>query len=172
MFKREPNFNYPTETESKMIIRFQDCDPLQHLNNSKYFDYFFNAREDQLAKIYNFNLGNLYKEFNTAWVAYQHQIAYVKPAYFGEWVHIISRVIFYNADTLVVEYLMTDENKTQLKTFLWTTLKYVDAKKGTKANHHQPVMDFLETIIDRSAQFEKINFNDRIKVVKNDLVKG
>ena len=36
--------NLPTELETRVQIRFQDCDPLQHLNNSKYFDYYFNAR--------------------------------------------------------------------------------------------------------------------------------
>ena len=39
---------YQIQTESKSIIRFQDCDPLRHLNNAKYFDYFFNAREEQV----------------------------------------------------------------------------------------------------------------------------
>ncbi len=34
--------------ESKVKIRFPDCDPFNHLNNSKYIDYFINAREDQL----------------------------------------------------------------------------------------------------------------------------
>jgi len=41
---------YPKLTESRAIIRFQDCDPLRHLNNAKYFDYFYNAREDQVAQ--------------------------------------------------------------------------------------------------------------------------
>lgn len=44
MFQYDPDRKYPKETETKAVIRFQDCDPLQHLNNAKYFDYFFNAR--------------------------------------------------------------------------------------------------------------------------------
>jgi acyl-CoA thioester hydrolase len=31
-------------------VRFNDCDPLGHLNNSKYIDYFLNAREDHLKE--------------------------------------------------------------------------------------------------------------------------
>jgi acyl-CoA thioester hydrolase len=31
-----------TILESKAIIRFSDCDPFNHLNNSSYINYFFN----------------------------------------------------------------------------------------------------------------------------------
>ncbi len=170
MFVREPDRIYPTETESRVMIRFQDCDPLQHLNNSKYFDYFFNAREDQLAKLYNFNLGQLYREFNTAWVAYQHQIAYIKPAYFSEWVRINSRVIFYDLDTIVVEYYMTDDQKKHLKTVFWSTLKYVNALTGKREAHHPAVLDFLGTILHPDIKFEELNFNNRIKEIKQEAL--
>lgn len=40
MFEYNKDKHYPKETESRVVIRFQDCDPLQHLNNAKYFDYF------------------------------------------------------------------------------------------------------------------------------------
>jgi acyl-CoA thioester hydrolase len=104
MFKRDPNRSYPTETESRTIIRFQDCDPLQHLNNAKYFDYYFNAREDQVAKLYDFSPGQLFSELKTSWVVYQHQIAYVRPAKVSDWIRIMSRLIYVNEDTTVTEY--------------------------------------------------------------------
>ncbi len=31
---------------SKTKIRFQDCDPFNHLNNAAYINYLINARED------------------------------------------------------------------------------------------------------------------------------
>lgn len=40
MFENNKDRHYPKETESRVVVRFQDCDPLQHLNNAKYFDYF------------------------------------------------------------------------------------------------------------------------------------
>ena len=49
----------PAVLRSTAIIRFQDCDPLQHLNNAKYFDYFFNAREDQVPKLYGLEIIDL-----------------------------------------------------------------------------------------------------------------
>ena len=39
MFRLDPNKQYPKKLYSKSVIRFQDCDPLKHLNNAKYFDY-------------------------------------------------------------------------------------------------------------------------------------
>ena len=51
MFNFDPNKAYQKTTKSSSLIRFQDCDPLRHLNNAKYFDYYFNAREDQVPKL-------------------------------------------------------------------------------------------------------------------------
>jgi acyl-CoA thioester hydrolase len=170
MFTLEPDKEYPKETESRVIIRFQDCDPLQHLNNAKYFDYFFNAREDQVAKLYNFNAGQLFKDLQSGWVAYQSQIAYIRPAVFGEWVRIMSRVIYYNEDTVIVEYFMTDDAKMKLKTVFWCTLKYVSALSGKRINHHPLVNDFLAAIVLPHIDFEKLDFNLRIKEIKDSLI--
>jgi acyl-CoA thioester hydrolase len=169
MFKREPNKNYPTEVESRVIIRFQDCDPLQHLNNGKYFDYYFNAREDQVAKQYGFDYGQLFREFKTSWVVYQHQIAYVRPALVSEWIRIRSRVIFYNEDTMVTESYMTDDTGKQLKNVLWTTSKYVSIVTGKRVPHEPAVTEFLETICSRNVDFHNLDFTNRIKSIKESL---
>ncbi|MDA8650906.1 thioesterase, partial [Flavobacteriaceae bacterium] len=42
--------------ESKAIVRFQDCDPFNHLNNAAYLNYLVNAREDQLMEAYGINI--------------------------------------------------------------------------------------------------------------------
>ncbi len=38
----------PKFTSELVKIRFQDCDPFQHLNATRYFNYFFNSRDDQI----------------------------------------------------------------------------------------------------------------------------
>jgi acyl-CoA thioester hydrolase len=63
MFNYDPQKQYPKETESRVVIRFQDCDPLRHLNNAKYFDYFFNAREDQVPKLYGLEIIDLIRVY-------------------------------------------------------------------------------------------------------------
>ncbi|MEM6261588.1 MAG: acyl-CoA thioesterase [Bacteroidota bacterium] len=139
----DPSHNYPKETHSRVIIRFQDCDPLGHLNNSRYFDYMFNARADQLAKGFGFSLSEVFKTFGSAWVIYDQHIAYLRSALPGEWVRINSRLLFHNEDTLLVEYYMTDDSQQELKAVLWTTLKYVDLNSGKKIPHQPLVNDYL-----------------------------
>jgi acyl-CoA thioester hydrolase len=39
--------------QSTVKVRFQDCDPFNHLYNTRYLDYFLNSREDQLLDAYN-----------------------------------------------------------------------------------------------------------------------
>lgn len=172
MFKRDPNRSYPTETESRTIIRFQDCDPLQHLNNAKYFDYYFNAREDQVAKLYDFNPGQLFHELKTSWVIYQHQIAYVRPAKVSEWVRIMSRLIYVNEDTTVTEYYMTDDAKSHLKNVLWVTSKYVSVETGKRIPHDELVMGYLEATLVPHIDFLTLNFNDRIRDIKRHVATG
>ncbi len=167
MFKREPQISYPTETESRVIIRFQDCDPLQHLNNAKYFDYYFNAREDQVAKLYGFSPGQLFRELGTSWVVYQHQIAYVRPALVSEWIRIRSRLIHFTEDTTVTEYFMTDDAGRQLKNVLWVTSKYISVATGKRIPHDPAVMDFLGVICEPNVKFEELVFNERIRAIKN-----
>jgi acyl-CoA thioester hydrolase len=159
MFQRDPNRTYPVETESRVIIRFQDCDPLQHLNNA----------EDQVAKLYGFNPGQLFQEYKTSWVVYQHQIAYVRPALVSEWVRIMSRIIFFNEDTTITEYYMTDDRKQQLKNVLWVTSKYIDVQTGKRISHHPAVMDLLDAIKVPHFDLEKTTFNERIREVKRGL---
>lgn len=170
MFKRDPNRSYPTETESRVIVRFQDCDPLQHLNNAKYFDYYFNAREDQVAKLYDFSPGQLFRELKTSWVVYQHQIAYVRPALVSEWVRIMSRIIYFNEDTTVTEYIMTDDGKTQLKNVLWVTSKYVSIVTGKRVPHDEKVTELLQTICVPNVDFPSMNFNERIREIKHQIL--
>lgn len=169
-FDNTPNKVFDKQPESRVIIRFQDCDPLNHLNNSKYFDYYFNAREDQAAKLYNFNFGRLFSELNQSWVVYQHQIAYVRPALVSEWIRIVSRLIYFNEDTIVTEYFMTDDSRQQLKNVLWVTSKYIDVKTGKRIPHPESVMQYLEAICLPNVDFHNWNFNERIKEIKHSLV--
>jgi len=48
--------------KTKRKIRFQDCNPFNHLNNSKYLEYFINAREDQIAEQYDLDIFNYMQE--------------------------------------------------------------------------------------------------------------
>ena len=171
MFDFDPEKHYAKETESRVVIRFQDCDPLRHLNNAKYFDYFFNAREDQVPKLYGLEIIDLIRVYKAAWVVYNHNISYIKPAMVGEWVRLMSRILWYNDNTIMVEYYLTDDSKTQLKTVLWSTMRYVSLAEGKSMNHEGAVVDFLEATslhLDPSS----LNIRDRVKQLKRELEHG
>jgi acyl-CoA thioester hydrolase len=169
MFNPKEGKFYPKVTQSQAIIRFQDCDPFQHLNNTNYFNYFFNAREDQVGHLYDFNVSELYKEFNTGWVVYNHQISYIRPAMLGEWVQIFSSLIYFDVDTIVVEYYMTDDEQKQLKTLLWSTLKYIDMKTGKKTPHQDKALQYLSAILLDDFAYSNTGFQARIGILKEKI---
>jgi len=70
-------------------------------------------------------------------VVYNHNISYIRSVQYGELVKIMSRVVFYDDNTVIVEYYMTDTDKKHLKCLMWTTIKYVDVKTG-KNNYTSP----------------------------------
>lgn len=165
----DPNKTYKKETESRMLIRFQDCDPLRHLNNAKYFDYFFNAREDQLPKVYGVEMKDLIQAFEAFWVVYNHHIAYLRPANLGEWVRINTRLIGFDSHTLVVEYQMADDNKSHLKTLMWTTFKYVGMNTSRTKQHSEEVKAYLNAMLYPDVPHHPEYFGQRVKNVKNTL---
>ncbi|WP_420387180.1 acyl-CoA thioesterase [Roseivirga sp.] len=166
MFIVDPHKEYKKQTESRMIIRFQDCDPLRHLNNAKYFDYFFNAREDQVPKLYGVEIMDLIKSYEAFWVVYNHHIAYLKPANLGEWVRIITRLIHFDDNTIVVEYLMTDDYKSHLKTLMWTTFKYVGMNTSRTTTHSDEVKAYLNAMLFPEVNYDPTLFDNRVKEVK------
>ncbi|MEX2591155.1 MAG: acyl-CoA thioesterase [Anditalea sp.] len=168
MFEYDPERHYPKETESRVLIRFQDCDPLQHLNNAKYLDYFFNAREDQVPKLYGIELIDLIRKYQATWVVYNHNISYIRPAKVGEWVRIMSRIISHSHNTVVVEYYMTDDSKKELKTLLWATMRYVTMKDGRSSDHEGAVVAFLKATSD-DIDISQISIKGRIKEIKAKL---
>jgi len=168
MFEYNVEKHYPKETESRVLIRFQDCDPLRHLNNAKYFDYFFNAREDQVPKLYGVEMMDFVKKYQAVWVIYNHNISYVKPAMVGEWVRVKSRIIWHNHNTIVVEYYMTDDSETQLKTLLWSTMRYVKLADGKSTEHTGAVSDFVKAT-SMNMDISGIVVKDRVKSLGQEL---
>lgn len=171
MFYFDADKKYPKTTESRVKIRFQDCDPLQHLNNAKYFDYYFNARDDQVPKLYNVEMADIFRAYKAAWVVYNHQISYLRPAMIGEWVRIRSGLVWYNEDTILVEYYMSDDQDSHLKNILWSTLKFIDVKTGKRLQHTEEVVKFLKATCYSGQDYEKLGFQDRIKQVKDQIRK-
>jgi len=152
---------------SNYKIRFSDCDLFGHLNNARYLDYFLHAREEHLEQHYGLRLDSYYKE-GTSWVVGGHQIAYLKPAMYSENVAIESRLLLAETNSLLIEMVMTDHNRTHLKSVLWTRFVPIDIKTGKRQSHPESFMEFaksiempLETLID---------FNERIAQLQSGFI--
>jgi len=114
---------------------------------------------------------DLIRVYKAAWVVYNHNISYIKPAMVGEWVRIFSRILWYNDNTILVEYYLTDDSKTQLKTVLWSTMRYVSLAEGKSMNHEGAVVDFLKATslhLDPAT----LDIRDRVKHLKRELELG
>jgi acyl-CoA thioesterase FadM len=64
--------------KSFYTVRFSDCDPLGHLNNSRYLDYLLNAREDHLWTAYGMEIRQWIRQ-GLGFVVSQHEIRYLRP---------------------------------------------------------------------------------------------
>ena len=146
--------------ESQVKIRFPDCDPFNHLNNSKYIDYFINAREDQLITYYDFDLHRMARETGISWVVAQNQIAYLAPATLMETVTIQSQLLQCDGKTLVVEALMWDEKKTHLKAVLWSKFVHFNLKTKKSETHSAELMTLFRQIENPLPQ--AVSFEERV----------
>lgn len=130
---------------SKYTIRFNDCDLFGHLNNSRYLDYFINAREDHLKEYYSLDLTMYYKN-DLAWLVGSHEIVYLRPAIYNEVVTIQSTLLFADNEFLHLETIMMNEKKNHLKAIMRTKLIPVNTKTGKKEQHQQEFMEWAKTV--------------------------
>ena len=149
--------------ESKTKIRFQDCDPFNHLNNASYFNYLINSREDQIIDNYNLDIYKHGKETGKSWVVSSHQIAYLKPAKLMEEVIIESQLISYGAKHLIVELRMWNVRKTELKAILWSSFTYFNLLKLSSDKHSNELMELFEEVV---LPVTENSFQERVKTFR------
>ena len=158
--------NLPKEATSLHLVRFQDCDPFGHLNNSRYLDYFMNAREDQLKDTYGFDIIDFQKKTGLAWVVVQSQVSYLRPVHPMETVAISSRVISYSDKTVTAELQMHDKTKTKLKAVLWTKFVQISVTNGKSAEQPGELLQFFGQVLFTEDAPITDNFEKRVQQIK------
>lgn len=148
------------EPESKVLVRFPDCDPFNHLNNSRYLDYFINAREDHLQQHYQMNIYAYGRQHGKSWVVGQNQIAYLKPAMLMEQVVIRSTILELTDTDILVEMTMWNKEKTQLKSVLWSRFVHFNLSAQKRDTHASELMEYFKPLV--NALPEKLNFEERV----------
>lgn len=154
----------PNIVESRTKIRFQDCDPFNHLNNGSYINYFMNHREDQLIEHYGIDVYKLAQLEGKSWVSSSNQIAYLKPAFLMESVVIESQLIHYTNSNLLVEMRMLSEDKSHLKAVIWCGFAHFNLHTQSRETHTESYMDLFQEIIN---PVEGNSFEERVKIIRS-----
>ncbi|MEP7268772.1 MAG: acyl-CoA thioesterase [Saprospiraceae bacterium] len=153
--------SYPRSLESKYRVRFQDCDPYLHLNQSSYLDYFVNAREDHLRNHYGLDIYHFARENSLGWMVTKNQIAYLRQVMVNEMILVESHITSFEESSINVECIMWDEGKLKPKSLLWATYTFVNLTEGKRASHPEEINEFFSKII--WSGFEKgLSFEQRI----------
>lgn len=144
---------------SEARIRFQDCDPFQHLNNARYIDYFLNARGDQIWEHYKIDI---YGSQGFSWVVGSNQIAYFKPALLNEKIYIETQVIAFSERFIKVEMKMYASKDKTLKALLWVDSIPINLKTMRLDSHSPQLMEvFTKAVI----PVDEAIFEDRKKAI-------
>ena len=157
----------PKILECQTKIRFQDCDPFNHLNNAAYINYMINAREDQVEKHYKLDIFEMAKNHGVSWVVSTNQIAYMRPALLMETVTVQSQLIHFNESELFVELRMYNEDKTELKAVMWSTFVHFNLLKQKRWKHDEQLQSLFESVKNPTPQS---SFEERIKSLKPQKV--
>jgi acyl-CoA thioester hydrolase len=156
------------ELDSRVVVRFQDCDPFGHLNNVRYIDYFMNAREDQLLDYYDFDLFGHTQNSGNGWVVSKNQIAYLYPARMKEEVLIRTRLIHRTERTLVVEGVMYDTDERHIKAVMWVEFTYINVKSGRPGSHEPELMALFDAVVIEDLYDGDTSFSARASELRSE----
>jgi len=152
------------QLESQVRVQYQDCDPFNHLNNSRYIDYIMAARTEQLLENYGFNSSELAKGSGIGWVAAQTQVSYIFPAVWMEKVTIETRLIAFSSASITVEAIMWNEKKTHMKAVMWAKFVHFNITTQRSHKHSNELMRFFSEI--HSPIEDNPTFEIRVKSLK------
>ncbi|GAA4970238.1 acyl-CoA thioesterase [Algibacter aquimarinus] len=153
---------------TKTKIRFQDCDPFNHLNNGSYINYFMNHREDSLIENYNLDIYKIARKEGKSWVSSSSQIAYLKPAFLMETVYIESQLIKYTNSELLVEMRMFNEDKTHIKSIIWCEFVHFNLLLQKRETHSTEFLNLFKSV---NHPVDSQTFEERIQKFKTKKVK-
>lgn len=153
----------PKTLTTKTKIRFQDCDPFNHLNNGSYINYFMNHREDALIEHYDIDIYKMAKQTGKSWVSSSNQIAYLKPAFLMEEVVIESHLIHYSNSELKVEMCMYNKDKSQLKAIIWSGFVHFNLLAQKRETHSDDLMQLFKSVLN---PINTTTFENRLNQLK------
>lgn len=157
------------EVSTIVKVRFNDCDPIGHLNNTKYIDYMLNAREDHVEAHYGFTYEEYTKKTGCTWITIQNEIAYLKEVRYNAKVKISSKTISISDRISKVELLMMNEQGSQVHAVLWMTIIYFNMKTRRSEVHPPETRDLFQSFL---VELEQTDFAGRVQHLRNQNKKN
>lgn len=142
------------------VIRFMHCDPFNHLGNTRYLDYFIQAREDHVLQYYGFDIYDHAARTGESWVVAQNQIAYFSPAKPMEKVLIQSSILEWSSSDILVEMQMWNEACNKIKALLWTRYAHFDLRQQKRISHSDHLNSLFGPL--ENALPHKMTFDERV----------
>ncbi|UXY13615.1 acyl-CoA thioesterase [Chitiniphilus purpureus] len=131
--------------QTRLTVKFSDCDPFGHLYNVRYLDYLFDGREQHVIEHYPLLRTEMMSRQRN-WVIAATDIRYLHPAALGECVIIESSVFNITRHGVMLEIAMLDAAAIRPKAVLWSRLQYVDLERGAIVYHPPQVQAFLDEV--------------------------
>ena len=157
------------EISTKVKIRFSDCDPIGHLNNVKYLEYMFNAREDHVEDFYGFTYEAWTKKTGCTWITVQNEIAYLKEVRYNHKVIISSKTVSISDRTSTIEILMKSEDEKIIHAVLWVQVIYFNMK--TRKSEVQPE-ELKDLFLKFKVDIDELDFASRVKYFRKQNKKS
>lgn len=157
------------EVSTTVKVRFSDCDPIGHLNNTKYIEYMLNAREDHVESFYGFTYEEYTRKTGCTWITIQNEIAYLKEVRYNARVQISSKTISISDRISKVEILMKDETGRQIHAVLWITVIYFNMKTRKSDVHPPETRELFESFLVKLYQED---FQSRVQFLRQSNKKS
>ncbi len=157
------------EISTKVKVRFNDCDPIGHLNSVKYLEYMLNAREDHVEQFFGFTYEEYTRRTGCIWIATQMEIAFLQEVRYNTVVQISSKTIEVSDRISKLEILMKSEDGETIHAVLWMTIIYFNMK--TRRSEYQPE-DTKELFKKHLVELDQHDFSSRVAFLRRSNKKS
>jgi acyl-CoA thioester hydrolase len=126
------------------------------------------AREQHLLEGYQFSLAE-WGAKGKGWFVTQNQVAYFKPARYAEIVILVSRLLEFSDYDILLEMVMWDKKKTNIKAVFWARFSHVDLIEGKRIEHSPELKELFSAACYNEEKIELKSFDVRVEQIKNNL---
>jgi acyl-CoA thioester hydrolase/thioesterase-3 len=123
---------------TRMQVRPDDIDMFGHVHSSRYMDYVFAARLEQMERCYGMSLQE-FLEHNLGWYLSATQLRFLKPLKMGDMMDVQTQIVTMGKASVKVEFRILLASNAQESCTGWAEYVMVDLKSGRP----KPIADWI-----------------------------